>query len=311
VKHVLITGIEGFVGQHLAQHLSSQNYKISGIYFQEPPKRIGELYQCDIRNRQELLNIIKMVMPDAIFHLAAQSSVLQAEKNLSETFAINTHGTLNLLDVIREIGINTRLIYISSSEVYGTTANTTHKLTEQSEVNPVSFYALSKYCAEKLCLYYIEHFNFDIIILRPFSHTGPGQSENFVFPRIAKQIAQIEAGKIERNITVGNLDVRRDYTDINDILKAYRLALEKCKKGEIYNITSSKSYSIRFGIEYLLSLSKKKIEVSVNEGLVRSNDIPLLTGSAEKFIQETGWKPQIDFMTTLGELLTYYRNKIQ
>ncbi len=307
---VFITGAEGFVGQHLAQYLSSQNYEVSGIYFVPPQKSIGELYQCDIRNRAELLNILKKVSPDAIFHLAGQSSVSQAEKKLSDTLAINTQGTLNLLDVVKELRLKTRFVYISSSDIYGTTANLTDKLTEQSNANPVSFYAISKYFAEKICLYYVEHFNLDVIILRPFSHTGPGQSEIFIFPKIAKKIAEIESGIIEPIITVGNLDVRRDYSDINDITKAYRLAMERCKTGEIYNITSGKSYSIRFGIEYLLSLSKKKIEVNTNEELVRNNDIPLLTGSAEKFIQETGWKPQIDFVTTLGELLTYYRAKI-
>lgn len=311
MKKVLITGIEGFVGQHLAQYLSSQNYPIAGIYFAEPEKRIGELYQCDVRNRADLLDIIKKVKPDAVFHLAAQSSVSQAEKNLSDTFAINCQGTLNLLDVIRESGINARFIYVSSSEVYGLSAQTSDKLTEESLSAPISFYALSKYFSEKICLYYVEHFKLDIVILRPFSHTGPGQSENFIFPKIAKKIAEIEKDLTEAIITVGNVDVRRDYTDISDIVKAYRLAMEKCKKGEIYNITSGKSYSIRFGIEYLLSLSKKKIEVKSTEELIRNKDIPLLTGSAEKFIRETGWKPQIDFTTTLGELLNYYRKKLQ
>lgn len=311
MKHVLITGIEGFAGQHLAQYLLSQNYKISGIYYLPPQKHIGNLYQCDIRNYPLLVKTIKQVSPDAIVHLAAQSSVTQAEIKLNETFAINTQGTLNVLDAIREIGIDLRLIYISSCEVYGSTANTTHKLTELSVVNPISFYALSKFCAEKLCLYYIQHYDLDIVILRPFSHTGPGQSDNFIFSKVAKKIAEIEAGLTKPNITVGNLDVRRDYTDIMDMVKAYGFALEKCKSGKIYNITSGKSYSIRFGVEFLLSVSKKKIETMVNQGLVRTNDIPLLTGSAEKFMRETGWKPEIDFLTTLAELLTYHRNLIK
>jgi len=307
MKKILITGIEGFVGQHLAGYLSNQNYQISGIYYQPPEKSIGNLYHCDIRDYPLLLKTIKEVLPNAVVHLAAQSSVSQAERKLNETFAINTQGTLNVLDAIRESGIDARLVYISSSEVYGSSANMNHTLTELSPVNPVSFYALSKFCAEKLCLYYNQHHNLDVVILRPFSHTGPGQSDNFIFPKVAKKIAEIEAGLIEPIITVGNLDVRRDYTDIADMVKAYGLALEKCQSGKIYNITSGKSYSIRFGIEFLLSLSKKKIEISVNEGLVRTNDIPLLTGSAVKFMRETGWKPEIDFLTTLSNLLNYYR----
>lgn len=310
MKKVLITGIEGFVGQHLADYLANHNYQISGIFFAEPEKKAGKLYHCDIRNYPSLLKILKENRPEAIFHLAAQSSVSQAEKNLTETFAVNTQGTLNIMEALRTISINTRVIYISSCEVYGSTANSTHQLTELSQTNSVSFYALSKLMAEQVCQYYYKQYGLETIILRPFSHTGPGQSENFIFPKIAQRIAEIELGIGEANITVGNLDVVRDYTDISDIVTAYCKALEKCKAGEIYNITSGKSYSIRSGIDFLLSLSKKKIEVKVSENLKRTNDIPLLTGSADKFAELTGWKPKIDFYTTLTNLLNYYRMKL-
>lgn len=304
---VLITGIEGFVGQYLAQHLSSLNYQVAGIYYIQPQNQSGDIYQCDIRNYAHLRQIIKINSPQVIFHLAAQSSVAQGEKNLKDTFACNTQGTLNLLEAVRETGINARIIYISSCEVYGLTSNSESVLTEQSPTNPISFYALSKLCAEKICLYHVQYYNLDIVILRPFSHTGPGQSENFIFPKIAKKIAEIEAGLTESNITVGNIDVQRDYTDISDMVKAYQLASEKCKGGEIYNVTSGKYYSIRKGIEFLLNQSSKKIELKIDESLVRNNDIPLLHGSAEKFTRETGWQPEIDFYTTLTNLLNHYR----
>lgn len=307
MKKVLITGIEGFVGQYLADYLTNLNYQISGLFFAEPEKKIGKLYYCDIRDYPSLLKILKENKPEAIFHLAAQSSVSQAEKNLTETFTINTQGTLNIIEALRTAGIKTRMIYISSCEVYGLTANSTHQLTELSRTNPVSFYALSKLMAEQICQYYYKQYKLETVILRPFSHTGPGQNENFIFPKIARRIAEIEYGIGDANITVGNLDVVRDYTDISDIIKAYYQAFEKCEAGEIYNITTGKSYSIRNGMDFLLSLSKKKIEVKVSENFKRTNDIPMLTGSADKFIKLTGWKPEFDFYTTLTNLLNYYR----
>ncbi|MEO0082866.1 MAG: GDP-mannose 4,6-dehydratase [candidate division WOR-3 bacterium] len=320
-NHILIIGIEGFVGRYLAQHLYSLNYKISGIYYQ-PFQEIGytienanktceknkyRLYQCDIRNFEQLFKIINKVSPDAIFHLAAQSSVSVGEAKPIETFEINVLGFLNVLESIRQTKIYPRVIYISSAEVYGSSARQKTKLTEKSLPKPMNFYAFSKYCAEKLCFYYINNLDFDIIILRPFSHTGPGQNEHFVFPRIAKEIVEIEIGKKEPNIKVGNLDVKRDYCDVRDIVKAYQLALEKCSTGKVYNITSSKSYTIRFGVEYLLSLSSKKIKVLVDKSFIRNKDILRLSGSADKFIKQTGWKPEIEFTKTLSDILAYYR----
>jgi len=304
VKKILITGIEGFVGTHLAEYLHKQKYKIFGIHYAKPVKRIGKLYRCDIRDYPKLFQVIKEVKPEVIFHLAAQSSVSQGEKNILDTFSINVQGTLNILESVRQIGTKARIIYISSCEIYGQSDS---KLTEISLARPLSFYATSKLCAENICQYYFTHYGMDIVILRPFSHTGPGQSERFIFPRIAKQVAEIEAGLTEPFLTVGNIDVQRDYTDISDIIEAYYLALEKCRKGELYNITSGKLYSIRKGIEYLIKLTNKKIIIKTDKKLMRSNDISLLTGSAKKFMRVTGWKPEIDFFTTLTNLLNYYR----
>lgn len=308
MKKVLITGIEGFVGTYLAEYLHKKHYRVFGIHFTKPTKKIGKLYQCDIREYQSLLSIIKDVCPDIIFHLAAQSSVAQGEKDIQDTFTTNTQGTLNILEVIKETKQNPRFIYISSCEVYGPSNK---KLTERSQTKPVSFYALSKLLAENICRYYYQHYNFDIVILRPFSHTGPGQSEKFIFPRVARKIAEIEAGLSEPYLLVGNIDIKRDYTDISDIVKAYYIAIKKCQSGETYNITSGKPYSLRKGVEYLISLSKRRIEIKISPELVRTNDIRFLSGSAKKFIQTTGWQPKVNFFTTLTNLLNYYRAKIK
>lgn len=304
MKRILITGIEGFVGNYFASYLQSLNYEIYGTYFAIPQKSNYTIYHCDIRNYSEVLSVVKIVKPQVIFHLAAQSSVSQGEKNIKETFAVNCDGTLNILEAVREVKIKPRIIYISSCEVYGRSSK---KLTETSPTNPVSFYALTKLCAEKVCLHYVRQYNFDIVILRPFSHTGPGQAEHFIFPSVAKKIAEIENGQRKPVIEVGNIKVKRDYLDISDIIRAYYLAMKKGETGEVYNITTGKPYTIEKCIKFLLSLSQKKIKIKPVKSLIRTNDIPLLTGSAQKFKTLTGWNPEISFFTTLADLLNYYR----
>ncbi|MEO0092194.1 MAG: GDP-mannose 4,6-dehydratase [candidate division WOR-3 bacterium] len=308
MKKVLITGIEGFVGNYLAGYLSSLDYDVYGTYFAIPPRTDYKIYYCDIRNHSQVLRVIKTIRPKVIFHLAAQSSVSQGEKNLKDTFAINTLGTLNILESVKEVKIKPRIMYISSCEVYG---RSDKKLTETSSTNPVSFYALSKLCAEKICLYYVNQYDFDVVILRPFSHTGPGQAEHFIFPSVAKRIAEIEAGKRRPVLGVGNIKVKRDYLDVSDVIRAYYWAMKKGKSGEIYNITSGKPYTIEKCISFLLSLSQKKIKVKTIKSLIRANDIPILTGSAKKFSALTGWKPEVSFFTTLADLLNYYRMQME
>jgi GDP-4-dehydro-6-deoxy-D-mannose reductase len=307
VKKVLITGIEGFVGSYLADYLALRNYEIFGIHLNPCPKEYKNHYPGDIRNFSWLLEIVKKVKPEIIFHLAAQSSVGQGEKEIRETFTVNVDGTLNILEAIRIADLKTRIIYISSCEVYGPQRK---KLTEDSLLLPVSFYATTKVCAEYLCRYYHQVHGFDIVILRPFSHTGPGQSEQFIFPKIARKIAEIEKGISEPIIEIGNLNLIRDYSDVRDIVRAYELALRYGKSGEIYNITSEKPYKLRTEVNYLLGLAIKKIKLKVNKALFRKFDIPRLTGCAQKFKKLTGWRPRIEFRTTLTELLDYYRKRV-
>ncbi|MCX7757375.1 MAG: GDP-mannose 4,6-dehydratase [candidate division WOR-3 bacterium] len=308
MKRILITGIEGFVGNHLLRFLRTKKYKIYGMHYK--PCQLDEVirYHGDIRDYSWVLKVIEDAKPTVIFHLAAQSSVAYGEKERFETFSINVTGTFNVLEAVYALGINSRIIYVSSCEVYGIH---TKKVTEKSLLKPVSFYATTKICAENLCHYYNKIRGLDVIILRPFSHTGPGQSEQFIFPRIARKIVEIEKGMIKPVIEVGNLNLKRDYTDVRDIVRAYELAMNFCKSGEVYNITSGKLYTLKTGVDYLLSLTNKKIDLRINKSLFRRNDIPLLTGSAQKFIRLTGWQPKIDFFTTLKDLLEYYRQNLK
>lgn len=198
------------------------------------------------------------------------------------------------------------IVLISSADVYGR-SNVGCPLTEDMLSQPLSPYALSKFMTGEAGLFYHRAFGLDTVVLRPFSHTGPGQTTAFVFPKVADAIAQVERGKREPAIEMGDLQIRRDYTDVRDVVRAYLLALERCISGETYNVTSGKPVIIKDGVDYLCSLSRVPVKVHSSAAKFRPHDIPLLTGDPSKFAAATGWKPEIAFSKTLSDLLDYYR----
>lgn len=309
MKKTCITGIEGFVGHYLADLLAAKNHEVAGIYFDETAIKDlqGRLYRCDVREVDKLKAVLAEIRPDWVFHLAAVSSVAISYNQPALTFAINVQGTWNLLAALKELNLGSRVVLISSCEVYGRAL--AFPTNEGAALWPLSPYALSKVFSEEVGRFYHRTSTMDVVILRPFTHTGPGHSEVFVFPSIARRIVEIERGLHEPLLEVGNIENRRDYTDVRDMVQAYVLAAEHCPAGETYNITSGKTVVIREGIEFLLSQAQKKIELKTNPQLLRPNDIPVLQGDGSKFFSLTGWKPKIEFTQTLSELLEYYRQR--
>jgi GDP-4-dehydro-6-deoxy-D-mannose reductase len=309
MKRTFITGIEGFVGHYLADLLASKNHETSGIYFDETAIKglKGKPYRCDIRDVDKVKMVLAEIKPDWIFHLAAISSVAISYNQPSLTFDINVQGIWNLLAALNELHLNPRVILISSCEVYGRAL--AFPIKETAPLCPLSPYALSKVFSEEVGQFYHRTRGADVVILRPFTHTGPGHSEVFVFPGIARRIAEIERGEREPVLEVGNIENERDFTDVRDMVRAYLLAAEHCPAGESYNITSGKTISIKAGIEFLLSQAKKKIELKVDPNRLRPNDIQTLKGDGGKFSTLTGWKPEIEFKQTLKELLDFYRQR--
>ncbi len=311
-KKAFITGIEGFVGTHLASDLISKEYQVAGINLAQLPANFPKIqvYQCDIKNKNRLKEILSEVRPSAIFHLAAISSVETCENYPEIAFEINTQGTFNLLEAVYELGMNAKTILISSCEVYETkhqTRKSRNKLSEKSIVRASNVYALTKICAEEVADFFANRHGLRITILRPFTHTGPGQSEKFVFPSVTKQIVEIEHGKRPPVIELGNIDVFRDYTDVRDMVKAYELAFLHSVPGEIYNVTSERTFSIREGVETLIKLSQIPIEIKIVPEKVRQWGNQYLAGDSRKFRKATKWKPKIDLKTTLADLLEYSR----
>lgn len=207
------------------------------------------------------------------------------------------------MEALYELEINPKIILISSCEVYETNnknQKSKNKLNEKSPVRASSVYALTKICAEEVADFFANRHGLRIVILRPFTHTGPGQSERFVFPSVTKQIVEIEQGKRAPVIELGNIEVYRDYTDVRDMVKAYELAFLYCAPDEIYNVTSERTYSIREGVETLIKLAEKPIEIRIAPEKVREWSKQYLTGDCRKFRKATKWKPEIDFKTTLA-----------
>jgi GDP-4-dehydro-6-deoxy-D-mannose reductase len=307
MSRILVTGIEGFAGGHLTRHLASAGHTVIGLHWADAqPGLPAELHRGDICDFDATRALFEATKPDGIIHLAGLSSVALSESHQMTTYEVNALGTLKLLEAVRQLQSKCRVILISSADVYGR-SNVGRPLNEDLPSLPLSPYALSKHMTAEAGRFYHRAFGLDVVILRPFSHTGPGQATTFVFPKVANAIAQAERGKREPVIEMGDLQIRRDYTDVRDVVRAYGLALERCAPGETYNVTSGKPLVIREGVDYLCSLARVPVEVKSSAAKFRPHDIQLLTGDPSKFAAATGWKPEIPFTQTLSDLLDYYR----
>ena len=309
MNRILVTGIEGFVGGHLARQLASEGHEVIGLNWADAPSGIpAELHWgnvCDFDATKALLGATR---PDSIIHLAGLSSVAASETHTLSTYDVNALGTLKLLEAARQLELKCRVILISSADVYGR-SNIGRALVEDDPPLPLSPYALSKLMTGEAGRFFHRTYGMDVVILRPFSHTGPGQAPSFVFPKVAHAIAQIEQGKRDQVIEMGDLAVKRDYSDVRDIVRAYSLALKHCQAGESYNVTSGRPMVIKEGVDFLAGLARKPVTIKSSQAKFRAHDIPVLTGDPAKFFAATGWKPEIPFTRTLTDLLEYYRQQ--
>lgn len=307
----LVTGIEGFVGPYLADELSKNGIKVYGTYLNNLNKKINRVnyFHLDVTDKDEAIKVISEIKPDWIFHLAGFSSVAESWKKPELCFKVNVEGTRNLLDAVLNAKINPRILVVSSAEVYGKLKYL--PIDEKHPLNPISPYAKSRVEQEKIALDYVKKKGMDIVISRSFNHTGPGQDPTFVCSDFAHQIARIEKGLQEPVIKVGDLSIKRDFTDVRDVVRAYVMAIEKCDSGEIYNICSMKVYSIKEIVDVLVSLSKKKgIKVKQENSRIRSTDTPVLFGENNIFRKKTGWQPKIKFDATLKDILEWSRSVV-
>lgn len=321
MTRVLITGITGFAGSHLAEYILSMpgipGIELYGIrrwrsrteFIDHLSHNIRTL-ECDVRDLTSVTNIIREIKPDKIFHLAAQSFVPTSWHAPGESLTTNIIGNLNVFEAVRHLDINPWIQIACSSEEYGMVYSDELPIKETNPLRPLSPYAVSKVGQDLLSYQYFMSYKLNVVRTRGFNHTGPRRGEVFVSSDFAKQIVEIEMGKREPVIYVGNLEAIRDFTDVRDMVRGYWLALEKGVPGEVYNICSGKGYQIREILDMLLSMTDKKVEVGVDESRLRPSDVPVLIGDSSKFREQTGWEPVIPFKKTLEDLLNYWREKL-
>jgi GDP-4-dehydro-6-deoxy-D-mannose reductase len=313
----LITGAGGFVGRHLCEYLLEHtDWDLVGTVFgqseetESPTPRL-QLHLLDLRVRDSVHSLIEDIQPDYIFHLAAQSFVPTAFEDPWDTLENNIQSELNLLEAVRGSECEARFLVVGSNEEYGEPRPEELPQTEHNPLRPNNPYAVSKIAQDFLGLQYHLAYAIPVVRVRPFNHTGPGQSPRFVVPAFASQIARIEAGFQAPVMRVGNLSTSRDFTDVRDIVRAYHLAVTQGAPGEVYNLASGQAHSIQDVLETLLSYSEIDIRVEEDPEKYRPVDVPLVYGSAEKFQERTGWRPQIRFEKTLQDTLAYWREQVQ
>jgi len=319
--NVVITGITGFAGSHLAEHLVQKGHHIRGLGAPQDSLthldslisngylQASDIMLSDLEDRTAIKHLLNPI-PDFLFHLAAQASVPRAWENPRETFRINVLGTLTLLECLRELRPCPKMLYVSSADVYGVSTNSSTPITEEFPMHPLNPYSLSKASADSLCQQAFLRHGLPIIRVRPFNHIGPRQTLGFAAPDFASQIARGEVDSDYRQIRVGRLDGIRDFTDVRDMVKAYELAIIFGEPGAVYNICSGVGHSLQELLDGLLSLSPIPFKVVQDESLMRPTEISYCVGSNQLFTELTGWSPQIPWSQTLMDILENHRYQI-
>ena len=311
---VFITGACGFIGSHLVEYLTTlHNIEIYGTKH-NPQVTLSEyedkikLFECDVKDKNKLSELLKEINPDIIFHLAAQSYPTVSWEEPVRTIEDNVIGTINLFEIIKELNLNPIIFVACSSAEYGYISPDNVPVKEEQALLPLHPYGLSKVAQENLAYQYYKNFGLKTVSGRIFNTTGPRKIRD-VISEFSQQIAKIEAGKQEPVMKIGNLDTRRDITDVRDMVRAIWMLTQKAKYGDVYNLSSNHAISIEYILDNLLTLTKKEIKIEVSPSKLRTTDEPIIQGANEKFVEATGWKPEIPFEQTLKDSLDYWRRK--
>jgi GDP-4-dehydro-6-deoxy-D-mannose reductase len=310
----LITGIGGFAGGHLTAALLERDAEVAGIDRVAGPRleTLGDRVAFtagDIRDADAIRAAASGFHPEVIFHLAAITHVGQAWTQRRETLEINVVGTAALLEVAAELDPKPTVVLASTGQVYGPAPPDSHSMSEDDPTHPQSPYAVSKMCAELLARQAWEGEGVPTIILRTFNYTGPWQSPSFVCSDFARQVAWVEAGLTEPRMSVGNLEARRDFSDVRDVVDGYLLAAEHGRPGEAYNLASGEGVRIAEVLEYLRGAVSVDVDVQQDGDRLRAADLVALLGDATRAREELGWKPRYKFEETLDSVLEFWRKQ--
>ena len=304
----LIVGVAGFVGRHLVKELINSGWEVHGTRLPTETANLDiPVYGLDILDAAAIKGLLKRLTPDCLFHLAAQSSVAISWKQPALTIDVNIKGAVNLLEAVREMENPSRVLLIGSGDEYGYVLPDELPISESTPLRPGNIYAVTKISQGNLGQVYARAYGLEVVIVRAFNHIGQGQTDTFVVPGFCKQIADIEAKGDEGVIRVGNLEAKRDITDVRDVVRAYRLLADKGISGEIYNVGSGKAIAIGDILGILIGLSKAKITVEQDPARMRPSDTPVIEADITKLAACTGWKPEVPLEGTLGDVLDEWR----
>jgi len=309
MERALITGGTGFVGKHLSRLLRASGIQTAVLTANESESHgsARDYFGIDVRDADAVRQVMSEFKPNSIYHLAAISSVEWAWKFPRITYQVNVFGTLNVLEAATRLPAPPRILNVSTAQVY---APGEYTLTEDSPVKPSNPYAISKAMAE-LAVLQFQSAGVEVITARGFNHAGPGQSSDFVVSSIARQFAEMEAGLREPKLVLGNIHVKRDFTDVRDVVKAYVLLMKYGRPGEAYNVCSGKSRSIKEIIAECERLSGTKAELVTHPGKMRPMEIEDLCGDPARLHATTGWTPEVTFATTVLDVLDYWRENLR
>lgn len=308
----LIIGGAGFVGGYLIDELTENGFEVHATCLEnESISGKCTVHTLDILKKNDIINIFNSISPDVVYHLAAQSSVALSWKNPQLTAEVNIIGSINVLEAFRESenSANMRLVLIGSGEEYGYISPEACPISESQPLNPANIYAMTKACQEMTGKIYAKAYNLDIVMVRAFNHSGAKQSSIFVISDFCRQIAEIESGRKPPEICVGNLSAMRDFTDVRDIVRAYRLLANKGTSGNVYNIGRGKAVSIQHILDTALSFSAVHIDVKTDPKRMRASDTPIIEPDVSRIFADTGWKAEISLEKTIENTLDYWREE--
>ncbi|MEO9228668.1 MAG: GDP-mannose 4,6-dehydratase [Devosia sp.] len=299
MKRLFVTGASGFVGHHIAQTVADGGFGTCEL--SEMPEGL------DIRDREAVQASLVAVQPDWVIHLAARSFVPDSFVHPRETLDVNVFGTLNLLCVLTDMKFQGRLLYVSSGDVYGAVPEAALPVTESRWPEPRNPYAVSKFSAETLCLQWHRSERMDVIVARPFNHIGPGQDARFVVPSLARQVASIAAGVQGSTLTVGDIDVTRDFSDVRDVVSAYAALLCRGLSGQTYNVCSGREVTIRSILHRLCALAGIDPIITQDSSRMRPSEQRRMVANCERLREDTGWVSAIPLETSLQQILDQFR----
>ena len=307
MSRVLIFGAGGFVGSYLCKEFLNNGYKVSGTDKGDGSALPSEVdfYKTDLMQADEVEKLIGQVQPDIIVNLAAISSVGASWNMPQTTMAINVIGALNIMEAARKSEQKPRILFVGSSEEYVISEN---PLDENTQLNANNPYGISKVTQEQFAKLYREQYGLKIYCVRPFNHTGIGQRDSFVLPSFCKQVAEIDKSGKNGKIKVGNLKVKRDFSHVKDVVRAYRMIVESDNCNQIYNVGSGNAYSLEDMLTYIIGLSNQHIEIEVDQNRIRPTDQPVICCDRSLIGKELGWEPQYNVYDALKEMYECYRN---